>query len=101
MRIISDFHDYYDCVQAQGQDQSVVWVRKKEDIELENYPFPQCQFPYRTYGRHRIPRIKVETAIIGFCGKIYPVITLEDDRHHYGENGICYTLNEIDEFIET
>jgi hypothetical protein len=34
MRIISDFHDYYDAVQATGQDQTLVCLRKPEEVEF-------------------------------------------------------------------
>ena len=30
MRIVSEFHDYYDAVQASGQEQTVVYVRNAQ-----------------------------------------------------------------------
>jgi hypothetical protein len=43
MRILSDFHDYYDAVQATGQDQTLIYSRKREEVELAEYPFPVLQ----------------------------------------------------------
>ena len=41
MRIISDFHDYYDVAQSTGQDQDLLYVRKPEKVNLKpgEYPF--------------------------------------------------------------
>jgi hypothetical protein len=35
MRIISSFHDYYDKIQAFGQDQSLVYTREEHDADLD------------------------------------------------------------------
>jgi hypothetical protein len=95
MRIISDFHDYYDAVQATGQDQSLIYLRKPEEVEVSEYPFPILS--YYTAGREpRGPSIRQR--IVGFCGKIYPVLELT----HVATSAvaICYNLNEVDCFVE-
>jgi hypothetical protein len=28
MRIISDFLDYYDCIESHGQDDAIIWIRQ-------------------------------------------------------------------------
>jgi hypothetical protein len=33
MRIISKFYDYYDCVQAHGQDRTIIYNRQTIDIK--------------------------------------------------------------------
>jgi hypothetical protein len=48
MRIISKFHDYYDCIQKFGIDESIIYKREEEKIEtilpknivdiIKNYP---------------------------------------------------------------
>lgn len=43
MRIISNFHDYYDSVQVYGQDKSVIYPRKTENIFID-YTDPMYQF---------------------------------------------------------
>ena len=55
MRIISDFTDYYDCIQRQVFDKEIVYLRKTREIINNNRPY-----------HYRISTIK-----IGFCGKIY------------------------------
>jgi hypothetical protein len=95
MRIISDFHDYYDSVQATGQDQTLVYYRKAEEVETPEYPFPvlgYCESPYEPCG----PRVRQH--IVGFCGKIYPVITLTQVAAD--KTVICYNLEEVDRFVE-
>jgi hypothetical protein len=95
MRIISDFHDYYDSVQATGQDQTLVYYRKAEEVETPEYPFPvlgYCESPYEPCG----PRVRQH--IVGFCGKIYPVITLTQVASD--KKAICHNLEEVDHFVE-
>ena len=60
MRIISKFKDYYDIGQSLGIDPSIVYVRNTVDL---THPFNI----YNHYGDLR-------WAVIGFCGKIYPVV---------------------------
>ena len=74
MRIISDFHDYYDVVQASGQDQSLIYNRKEKTVELTNYPFPF--FRFSAYYWPDPFTLQVQQHIVGFCGKVYPVLAL-------------------------
>lgn len=108
MRIISDFHDYYDCVQAQGQDLSVVWMRKPKEISIikkerarwtftETFPFPTCGAT-TLHHWHRDYFWCYQTTI-GFCGKIYPLLELNILGHE--ESTICYNLEEVDSFMES
>jgi hypothetical protein len=76
MRIISDFHDYYDAVQATGQDQTLVYYRKPEEVEIREYPLPVLSH-YLWADEASYP--KVRQPIVGFCGKIYPVLALTPD----------------------
>ncbi len=42
MRIISDFHDYYDAVQKVAQDRSVIYLRKRREVEVrDRWLFPE------------------------------------------------------------
>ncbi len=87
MRIIADRKDYYDCVQAHGQDQTLLYVRnpEEEEIESKKYPFP------RLYGRSVVGGVDTSAYIIGFCGKIYPVIKLRSTQ--------CFNLEEVEAFV--
>ncbi len=97
MRIISKFHDYYDCVQSQGQDQTLIYLRKRRVVEGRrmHYPFPYFTYTYRS-------KIEVHQWIVGFCGKIYPI--LDVSKKMYGgddKEARCYSLDEVDIFVET
>jgi len=99
MRIISEFHDYYDGVQAQGQDQTVVYVRKQEEESGVAWPFPVC--PAISWSWRR-DLLKCEQSVIGFCGKIFPVLKLgvrggwmRDDI-----TALCWSLEDVDAFVE-
>jgi hypothetical protein len=97
MRIISDFHDYYDAVQATGQDQTLIYVRRMEEAKISEYPFPVLTYQYYiSNDENRVPR--VQQHIVGFCGKIYPVLVL---THVATDNrAVCFDLNEVDSFVE-
>lgn len=86
MRIIANKRDYYDCIQAVGQDLTNVYIRKPEteEIDPKKYPFP------RLYGRY-LGNVDMSSYIIGFCGKIYPMIQLNNTR--------CFNLEEVEAFV--
>jgi len=98
MRIISDFHDYYDAVQATGQDQTVVYLRKRKEVELNHNSF---DFPVfgQLYGYSGVLVVHI---VVGFCGKVYPILQLSYQRRSEPNPDIalCYTLSEVDTFIE-
>jgi len=115
MRIISKFHDYYDSVMSQGQDFGLLYLRNEEkrDLPPSKWPgkFPHCRAnsQYETYSHS--PSLGVKDYIIGFCGKIYPVVYLEADIRVAGSitktdgskalhSAYCYSLAEIDAFVE-
>ena len=95
MRIISDFHDYYDAVQATGQNQTLIYLRKSEEVEVSEYPFPILSY-YTMGSEPREPSIRQH--IVGFCGKIYPVLELTNVATSHV--AICYNLDEVDCFVE-
>ncbi len=115
MRIKSDFHDYYDCIQALGQDQSTVWIRKREEVVYQKsydfwgkrsdplWPFPLFQERYRWFGS-RTPLFSAR--IIGFCGKIYPVLVAKHTpastcscKGCVERTAICHSIADIDAFV--
>jgi hypothetical protein len=94
MRIISDFHDYYDAVQASGQDQTLIYHRKREEVAVSVYSLPVIEWSF-WLDRRKIP---AQEHTIGFCGKIYPAIVLTHLASK--KSSICYTLEEVDSFFE-
>lgn len=93
MQIKSDFRDYYDCVQREGQDTDLIYVRKP--VEIVGDPFPRLRLGY-AYRSSAEPII--EQRIIGFCGKIYPLLILSK----FGSEGktCCYDLGDVDHYME-
>ena len=92
MRIISDFRDYYDCVQGMGVDLETVYLRKKRRVELDTFPFP-------TFWCHPSSRQPVgfRVAIVGFCGKIYPALEVTYDWAK--PSVFCYSVEEVDAVV--
>jgi len=69
MRINSDFRDYYDCIQAMGQDQTVVYQRFAKEEILSSYPFyATASYRYERTGLH------YDTVNVGFCGRVYAAL---------------------------
>ncbi len=94
MRIKSSFRDYYDGVQAQGQDQSLVYLRFPREVELK-----ERMFPWIRYLHHWGIDILHRCQIIGFCGKIYPVLSLHHPVDSYGTVAFCHSLEDVDDFL--
>ncbi len=103
MRIVSEFHDYYDSVQATGQDQTVVYLRTRKEVKLDHnrFPFPVFEgtpwhFGYRRNG------VPVVQFVVGFCGKVYPILRLSHQRQSEPSptSALCFSLSEVDAFIE-
>jgi hypothetical protein len=84
MRIVSRKKDYYDGVSAYGIDRDLAYIR---DAKVEI-----LSFPIKT-GRPYTYPFDSRTHIIGFCGKIYPVIEIEQRGNRIIERG---TINDAD-----
>ena len=91
MRIISKFHDYYDCIQRLGQDQTVVYLREEKELEFD-WCFPKLLYWLTGYND------LVSVKIIGFCGKIYPLIELKTAIDMPIIR--CWSLAHIDSFMQ-
>lgn len=103
VRIISDFHDYYDSVQATGQDQTLVYLRARNEAELNRstYQFPLFGgiSPYYEFRPRGMPIVQI---VVGFCGKVYPILRLSHQRQpeRSPDIALCYTVRDVDAFIE-
>lgn len=103
MRIVAKKKDYYDCIQAYGQDQSLVYVRTPEVVPFSSgrpgtsglvNPFPRIYF----YGFYRMTN--AHSFIVGFCGKIYPLVSLRNVTQSGAKRIRCFTLEEVDAYID-
>lgn len=98
MRIISDFNDYYDCIQAYGSDQSFVYQRHASELwfpvnkttgerrydepvqSIMEYFNKHQQSSSKEFHINNIRKSFIDNTLesdqwlIGFCGIVYPVI---------------------------
>ncbi len=92
MRIICKWTDYYDKIQAYGQDDKVVYHRITRDVLTAapddlTYHFYQKELRYR--GTTRI----IAPFTIGFCGKLYRGVCVTGD---WATNRIhCYSVKDV------
>lgn len=99
MRIISEFHDYYDIGMSEGQDQSLIYQRRSI-VEKSNYPF---NIMYNSW--HHTNYIKVRPLTIGFCGKLYGLLELNtpySDNCSKKDRSTCkwaYNLCDVDTYV--
>ena len=99
MRIVSTFKDYYDGVQAMGQDAGVVYVReqsKKISKELPEKINWQCYYYHKQYFSPIVYRV------VGFCGKLYPLIEItykEKETDVTSKKAYCYSIEDVDKVI--
>jgi len=92
MRIISKFHDYYDCIQRMGQDLTIVYLR--EEKVVEDWPFPGNHGVYGNYYGNKTLSL---THVIGFCGKITPLVKLRPTEE--SPYRLCWSLDDVDTFM--
>lgn len=71
MKIVSDFKDYYDCMQRTGIDLDVVYVRRTS-------VFREIQQPESWQWLHDSRGLYYNTVTVGFCGTIYRAVMFYD-----------------------
>lgn len=102
MRIVGSKRDYYDCIQAHGQDQTLLYIRKPEEIHYgSRVPVtagPVWPFPAISYW-HYWDGFNVDQHIIGFCGKIYPMVSFRRYDPKIASVA-CFTIEDIDKFVD-
>ena len=97
MRIISSYHDYYDCIQKEVYCPEPLFVRNKTEIEYDYRTFPFDK-ELNLYIRH----IKTINRIIYFCGKVYTCIKIceIDDNNIELHSKYCYSNQDAVKFVE-
>jgi hypothetical protein len=107
LRIISDFKDFYDCGQGAGDfDDDVVYLRKTEKIVAKPNKVWLPNFPTFSLNDWRSAgdRLDVETFIVGFCGKVYPIVRVchsEKDKqgNHTKPHAFIFKVEDLDAYI--
>src|SRR5690606_13443835 len=99
MRIISDFHDYYDCIQKFDQDRSIIYNRQSEFPKEYDYGWPFSR-PCGIYDNLE----ETSILIVGFCGKIYPIINTIirkfNGKSYDTSDFFLYSIEEVDVFVD-
>lgn len=91
MRIIEGKKDYYDCIMREGVDTGLVYVRRPRKV-LNKYK--GFRLSNRTY-RH----FKCE--VIGFAGKLYPVVIASNGDGVDRTTAYCYSVEEVDKWVQS
>lgn len=100
MYIVSKFHDFYDGAMTYGIDKECVYNREIKEIKLDKF---RTELPYSKEVKYSSgSTMLAEPAIIGFCGKIYPLIIVTftgfgstNEKPHY-----FYDAEEYIDFME-
>lgn len=85
MKIISEFKDYYDCIQHTIFDKTTIYFRHKKIIQKPHAP-----------RRWYTDSIEVYYGIIYFCGKKYPFIEV---AQRYAQSDFFYCPDKADTYI--
>lgn len=90
MKIISKFKDYYDSAIGQGIDPNLIYLREKKEIKVKNNPDDPAVGEISSSWFHRSTLIdssyySFHAYLLGFCGKIYPMIYVKKVGEDKGE----------------
>lgn len=111
MRIVSKFHDFYDIGQGLGFDSSLDYIRTIKEVPLRGYDY-RVESPEDKATRalnKKTPSMSsrwdrwlptgttYESRIIGFCGRLYPLIKVSVSGE---KNKFFYSVHDLDKFME-
>lgn len=108
MRIIAKTHrDYYDSAQALGQDQGLLYVRDQRvfgTTDVFDDLLKTHLYLVDTDRRSRAYRLDASPAfysvqIIGFCGKIYPSVTVAATAEEGMPRTTLYKAEDVHTFV--
>lgn len=102
MRILSKFKDYYDSCQGMGVDETLVYLRNpkgisltKDDADLISNIRPPSFSQHYSFDYSKLG-LKTEASIIGFCGKIFPVVKFIIQTGYFeNKYEYAYSYNDI------
>ena len=104
MLIISKFHDYYDTASAYGIDKTVVFQRTNKFIKSKGDELEKL-LPYgeelKLNKDREIINVIVNKSIVGFCGQIYPLVSVEiTSWRGLKEEHFFYSVDETTRFFK-
>lgn len=109
MKIISKFVDYYDSAGAYGIEEDIIYLRHPKEIDLG--PCRIAGYCYDldltiTEKRKQIRVGYLRMGVLGFCGQMWPVFSMHDDRFHRYTPTECrmpgwgYDVSHIEAYFE-
>jgi len=98
MFIVSSFHDYYDTILSFGIDKTCVYNRKTVEVVLKN----EIILPYITeWSRKPNNEITAFPSVIGFCGKLYPVVRVDFKDFGLSKSSFFYDAKSYIDFMKS
>ena len=111
MRIISKFNDYYDNIQGYGIDPGLIYPRTSTESDIGKMFWSEKRFEFIHKNLVKSPALHEgglahSVIIVGFCGKIYPVIRIQDTTrsptlgYNHSPDCYAYTADQIVAWIK-
>lgn len=106
MLIVSKFHDYYDTASVYGVDKEYVYNRTekmvKSSISKENdwknhWPYEEVFVKKKA---NATTEYKVNKQVIGFCGKLHPVVVVNKKLISTGSKVDRFSFYDIDKALD-
>lgn len=98
MLIVSKFHDYYDTALSTGVDKTIVYERKEWRLKIPDFFRTKDtytkRFVFSYYGKESL-----NFNIIGFCGKLYPLLTYKEDLWCGDKITNFYNFHDFENFL--
>jgi hypothetical protein len=98
MRIISNFHDYYDGCLAYGIDPKCLYIREEVELKKADYPRgAELKSPlYASRPGSWFSSNGYTTGCVWFCGKAFPYVVYTYALNHYETAKIyCYDFDQL------
>lgn len=98
MKILSNFHDYYDSVMSYGRDNTLIYHRNINELYTNDIHFHN-KYTYYTLGYSNNINSRPEVLFVYFCGKFYPIVSFYN-RNFNNYYTYLYSSTEVDKYVE-
>jgi hypothetical protein len=98
MYIVSKFRDFYDSAMTYGIDKECVYNREQKEIKLER--FRDIMLPSgHEWNQANGITMRADPAVIGFCGKLYPLIHISYSPSNSAFDQFFYDAESYIDFL--
>jgi hypothetical protein len=98
MKILSDFHDYYDRPMAHDADRETLWIRKTNDKDIP-FTLQDVKEKILNHVPSMLFDLNLRPFIILFAGKVYPALEVSWHAYDYSRKEVCYSIDKVDDLI--